>query len=323
MRRKHHENLLERHARATRDLNRFEEARAASTPDLESISELEVASPLCVSDALDRLRRFGCVMVRGDDDSRAAVSAYCDLLRRCGYYDRSLPRGGALSALQPDPQEFAFPLHALIAAKFHSLCQEFFGTPLMMSMVGTIGSVRTVSAETLKALVKPHQDAHAVALPVFLTFWTLIEPEGAGAVAPGLRLVVARDGHRRESRDHQVNEQGDVEISSTPRLSFDEYYWAPVMNPGDIVIFDPFICHASLARPDMTQPRTSVDIRIAPFEAACARNFLGPDYGLVLFDGQEMKTPRRFHGEPVQVDYGESKGSPLDQALASAQRLKT
>jgi hypothetical protein len=192
-----------------------------------------------------------------------------------------------------------------------------------MSSVGDTATLRTVSPTTSSGFVPFHQDISPVDLSHALTFWTLVDPDGAGKKSPGLRFVVPRDGRRLEKRAHNTDTTGCHEIAELG-LSMDDFYWTPTINVGDIVIFDPYAPHASFADRQMTQPRTSVDLRVAPFEARRANSFLTAGHGLVLFDQYGMVGPTRvLSTSPSTFEYGrlDSNPEPLDAALGKALHL--
>lgn len=89
-----------------------------------------------------------------------------------------------------------------------------------------------------------------------------------------------------------------------------EFFWAPEMRPGDVMFFDPLAPHSSCSTSEMTEPRTSVDIRVMPFDVDQTRNFREtPGFGAIVFDDKGMIAPSAIL-DGKTFEYDSSGASP-------------
>lgn len=268
--------------------------------------------------ASDHLNRLGVLLVRGNDAMRATVEEYKDALDRVGYWQQGIPRGGGLWQFQADTP-FRFHMHEIMQRHFYPLLKRHFGAEVMLSATGTNSSVRTVSAQ-LSGLIPFHQDIAPVGVRKSLTFWFAIEPDSIGVEAPGLRFIASTTNRRRRRIDHRKHTDRDAYEIKSEALREDEFFWTPEFRAGDIVIFDPLVPHASFGTPDMSQPRTSVDIRVMPFTVEGAALYRSqPGFGAVLFDGDHMVWPSAL-ADPDSMLF-EYKADAEEGAVAEAWRL--
>lgn len=272
-----------------RSLASAERARASTADNIVSCPDLELAldglDPAAASRHLDRL---GCLLVRGNAESRAAVLAYRAVLDEAGFTKLTPPCGGALWDFQK-PGAVRFYMHELVQRQFYDLCRIYYGADLMMSAAGVSATLRTVKAVNTGGLVPFHQDISPVSMSRTLTFWIAISPDGIGRSAPGLRFIASRRDRRRKKMAHRTSTDGNHE--TMPGLADHEFFWTPEINVGDVMIFDPYVCHASYMNTDMTEPRTSVDLRVSPFEEKQAESYLAAGHGLVVFNRAQMSAP--------------------------------
>lgn len=312
----------------------FERERSRSAPIVRDAPHLERAiASLDVADAARVLRQHGCLLLRGDAQTRDVVDTYRTFLDRLGYSRSGTPRGGGLWQVQPSPyyigalagsgitsalapsDTMEFPLHRLVQQRLFELCAAHLGAapgdPLMSAIGGGLGTIRTL--EHGKAGAAPwHQDIDPVGMHRSVTIWVLIDPDDAGVVAPGLRLVLSdadRPAHTQHSSRHEILDL---------RLSLDQYFWEPRIRVGDLLLFDPYVAHSSLVSEGMTLTRTSVDFRIEPYEPARASRMVKENFGLVLFDRDHMIAPTRLlSSDPAvqQFGYGTVDGAPPSPAL--------
>jgi hypothetical protein len=285
--------------------------------------------------ASETIHRYGCMIVRGNEKVRDAVVDYRRFLDDIGYTKLPAPSGGGLWQIQRTwyfrdklkasvnaatdsdlkDDRLIFPIHQLVRELFFGLFEQYFGAKIMMSTTGDTATIRTVSPATDVGLVKFHQDISPVDLLRCLTFWVLVSADGAGKKSPGLKFVVSNGARTAAKMPHKLDETGYHEVDDL-RLSIDQFYWTPEINVGDIVIFDPYAPHASYSDERMTENRTSVDLRVAPFDAARANSILDAGQGLVLFNQKRMIGPTRLiSAPPAKFEYG-----PLDEAEGAADR---
>ena len=240
--------------------------------------------------ASDHLKRLGVLLVRGDHAVRTAIASYVDHLDTLGYWQQGVPRGGGLWQFQTEGQ-FRFPLHEILQQRFYPMLRGYTGADVLLSSAGTIGTLRTVSAQQ-PGLIPFHQDLSPVGVRNSLTAWFAIDPDGIGTEGPGLRFIASLTGRRRHLIDHKVNAETGSHAIPAAKLRENEFFWTPEMKPGDIMFFDPYSPHASLGTSEMSKPRTSVDVRIMAFEADQNRLYRqSPGFGSILFDETSMIAP--------------------------------
>lgn len=85
-----------------------------------------------------------------------------------------------------------------------------------------------------------------------LTLWVPLDP--CGVEAPGLEFVC-----RPLNGLLHFTELNDAELRH--RFAPDEF-WAPAMEPGDVLLFRGGTLHRTHYRPDMRRPRTSLEYRL-------------------------------------------------------------
>lgn len=135
------------------------------------------------------LKKLGCLLVRGNDETRSTIEGYRKFLDRVGYTQPRPPRGGALW-FQKEPT-FQFHMHRLVQRHFYELCRDYFASDLFLSSSGTTASIGTVLATSQTGVVPFHQDVSPVDINRALTFWIAIDPDHIGRDAPGLRFIAS------------------------------------------------------------------------------------------------------------------------------------
>jgi hypothetical protein len=327
-----HTRLQVEYAQLVGQIVPLQRYRSATAEVVVSVPHLEISlDRFDPAKASETIRRYGCMIARGNEKSRDAVVAYRRFLDDIGYTKVPAPASGALwevqrtryfrdipklkasinaardSDLQGD--RLIFPIHQLVRQLFFGLFEQYFGGKIMMSTTGTTATIRTVSAATDVGLVNFHQDISPVDLLQCLTFWVLVGLDGAGKKSPGLKFVISNGDRRAAKMPHKLDDTGYHEVDDL-RLSIDQFYWTPEINVGDVVIFDPYAPHASYSDGRMTENRISLDLRVTPFDAARANSILDAGHGLVLFNEERMIGPTRLiSASPPKFEYG-----PLGEA---------
>jgi hypothetical protein len=267
-------------------------ARFRSAKNVLTCTGLEV--PLTGLDAVAvarHLNRVGCVLVRGNTASRTAVEDYRTFLEAIGFMKPPPPNGGGLWQIQGGTP-FQFPVHRLVQQFFYETCRAYFESDILLSSAGTTATIRTVGPTSKIGLVPFHQDISPVGISRALTFWVAVSPDHIGREAPGLRFIASTKTRCNMPMAHQVDSSGAHEIGA-PELGFREFCWTPEINVGDVMIFDPYVRHASYSVASMTRPRTSVDLRVTGFDLRQAVSYLDAGHGPILFDQTDMIAPAR------------------------------
>jgi hypothetical protein len=198
-----------------------EKARAKTAENVPSCTQLEMALDGFDPAAADRhLRRFGCLLVRGDAKTRGAVAAYRDFLDRVGYTKTPIPRGGTLWFKGEDGLHFH--MHRMVQTCFYELCRLYLGADVLLAAAGTSASIRTVG-RSASGLVPFHQDISPVDIDRSLTFWVAIDPDGIGRAAPGLRFIASTDGRRSRIMKRDITSHELIE----PGLRSNEFFGLP------------------------------------------------------------------------------------------------
>ena len=296
---------------------RKEQRRAKRATNVLTCEKLETSltgfDPATASHHLDRL---GCLLVRGNAATRTAVNDYREFLECIGFLKVPPPNGGGLWQIQGGTP-FQFHIHRLIQQYFYELCRNYFSSDVLLSSAGTKATIRTVGSTNQIGLVPFHQDISPVGISRALTFWVAISPDRIGRDAPGLRFIASTKARRTVPVAHQIDTSGSHEIAN-PGLRSQEFFWTPEINVGDVMIFDPYVCHASFSAASMSRPRTSVDLRIAQFDVRQAISYLDAGHGPILFDQTDMIAPARaISGEKSGFEYDpdDVKGAALRSAF--------
>jgi hypothetical protein len=278
-----------------------EQSRAEKAKNVSSCRQLEASLDGFDPVAADRhLRRVGCLLVRGNSETRSAVAQFRDFLDRVGYTKRPVPCGGTLWFEGKDG--FRFHMHHLVQKHFYELCHRYLRADILLSSVATSASIRTVAAS--KGLVHFHQDVSPVAIDRALTFWVAIDPDGIGQHAPGLRFIASTESRRsrmmlRDASTHEL---------IRPGLRSNDFFWTPKIESGDVMIFDGYVPHASYSDSAMTLPRTSVDLRVSPFDPQQAISYVEAGHGSIIFDRTEMFGPNGLKTlSPLEFGYDPSQ----------------
>ena len=262
-----------------------EQARAERAPNVSSCTRLEASLDQFDPAAANRhLRRLGCLLVRGNSETRAAVANYRDFLDQVGYTKMGVPRGGTLWF--KGEGGFQFHMHRLVQKQFYEMCRLYLGSDVLLSSAGTTASIRTV-APSKGGLVPFHQDISPVDIQRALTFWVAIDPDGIGQDAPGLRFIASTKTRRTKIMLRDVSSHELI----GPGLRSNEFFWTPRIDAGDVMIFDPYVPHASYSDSAMTLPRTSVDLRVSRFDPRQAISYSKAGHGAIIFDRTEMVVP--------------------------------
>jgi len=275
-----------------------EQARADAAPNVLSAPQLEMSvDGLDGAAAARHLQRLGCLLVRGNEQTRTAVAEFRDFLDRVGYTAMGVPRGGALWF--KGENGFHFHMHRLVQKHFYELCRHYLDSPVLLSSFETSASIRSV-AHTGTGLVPFHQDISPVAIDRALTFWIAIDPDDIGEKAPGLRFIAST----RSRRSRMMSRNATTHELTRPGLRADEFFWTPKINAGDVMIFDGYAPHASYSHDAMALPRTSVDLRISRYDAQQAISYLKAGHGSLIFDREEMIAPvGRTANAPPEFSY--------------------
>ena len=120
------------------------------------------------------------------------------------------------------------------------------------AIVAPIGSMllRYVEPAQGQGPVGWHQDGARLEMLRMLTCWVPLDP--CGEFAPGLGVEKAK----REKIYDEQNLRGVIDAG--PGV------WAPAMESGDVLLFDPFTIHATHFDESMTGTRYSMEIRMCP-----------------------------------------------------------
>ncbi|MCA8920205.1 MAG: phytanoyl-CoA dioxygenase family protein [Planctomycetes bacterium] len=122
-----------------------------------------------------------------------------------------------------------------------------------------------------------HQDfAYTRHYPKFLVCWTPLSP--CGEHAPGLELV--RGEHRQELA-HGAGATWEFGFDPETAESYAARGIAPVLEPGDVVLFTSLTPHRTYLTRDMTKTRLTIDFRAAAAadltaELRASRRFVDP-----------------------------------------------
>ena len=108
-----------------------------------------------------------------------------------------------------------------------------------------------------------------------INFWTPLTP--AGLDSPGIQVLPLGVERTRKYLDYSETGHDDVvqvlasqhhfrcermELAALDAVGLLEQFWAPEMDPGDVLAFTNFTMHASYVEAGMTLPRTSIEARV-------------------------------------------------------------
>lgn len=242
---------------------------------------------------------FGCMILRGDDTCRA----FAESLRQSALAVNVLsetgapPRSGALWALESDISDMQhLPYKFFQNPKIYAFLRAYFQHDYLMTTNSSASTVRSVFPEFDMAksnAVKFHQDRAPLELIPFLAFWMHIDPQECGDTAPGLAVVPGyRDGWQQHGKDegfdYFVMENSD-EVMQRAEV--------PVLQLGDMVIFDPHCPHSTHITEEMTNTRTSVDFRVWKYMTRGGHSLKISNLHPIVLNDRHMIAPRSMVGE--------------------------
>lgn len=138
--------------------------------------------------------------------------------------------------------------------------------------------IRRQTPQAARAFLPFHQDwAYTPHYRRFFTCWTTLTP--CGRDAPGLEVFCSPVREDMEHREEGLWERG-VSDERLRALGGRETC-APVLEPGDVVVFGEHTLHRTAAGPAMTRTRYSIDFRAVPEseirpEVRLRRKFVDP-----------------------------------------------
>jgi ectoine hydroxylase-related dioxygenase (phytanoyl-CoA dioxygenase family) len=163
-------------------------------------------------------------------------------------------------------------LQNLVMAKFFTAVRTFLnGTDLLFFTDACI--MRKVEASGVGAITF-HQDSGFTNENIRgVNIWLPLD--ACGVTAPTLSLIAISGSkfYYKDEKYGRFSYDGDYYLNETPVLEdFGECIVSPVLYPGDICMFDLRTIHRTNAQSDMTDSRTSLEMRVCPL------NGLPPDF---------------------------------------------
>tara|TARA_B100000676_G_scaffold161904_1_gene159291 strand:+ start:3546 stop:4400 length:855 start_codon:yes stop_codon:yes gene_type:complete len=161
--------------------------------------------------------------------------------------------------------------------RFGVLLMNFFQRPYFPSPAGHARRVSFDEEDEYKnfaGAIRLHVDAtHHTPHQFGLNFWTPLGP--CGETAPGLQLLAV--GYKevldflkvdfgkspRSKDDVYINQERISALEYNTFENFDEdLLYRPRMNAGDVLLFHNWSIHGTYKTPEMTQKRTSLELRV-------------------------------------------------------------
>jgi hypothetical protein len=113
-----------------------------------------------------------------------------------------------------------------------------------------------------------------------INFWTPLS--SAGTDRPGIQVLPLGVEQTKEYLDYSEAGHPDItqdrnqqhfrtermEPSALQAAGLADKFWAPAMQPGDVLAFTNFTMHASYVKPEMSVPRTSIEARVLLLDRA-------------------------------------------------------
>lgn len=244
-------------------------------------------------------KEYGCMILRGDDTCRE----FAESLRQSALAVNVLsetgeaPRSGALWALETDISDMQHvPYKFFQNAKIYAFLREYFQHDYLMTTNSSASTVRSVFPEFDMArsnAVKFHQDRAPLELIPFLAFWMHIDPQECGETAPGLAVVPGyQDGWQQHGKDDGFDYfvmENSEEVMQRAEV--------PVLQLGDIVIFDPHCPHSTHITETMANTRTSVDFRAWKYMTRGGHSLKISNLHPIVLNDRHMIAPRSMVGE--------------------------
>lgn len=128
----------------------------------------------------------------------------------------------------------------------------------------TVSSVRAIVPGPSDQRLPFHQD-ETILQSRLLNIWIPLTP--CGIHAPSLEVVIT--GERKlldvvGSKDDEIPVERARLDDDLVRATFGaSAFWHPVMNPGDALVFTGTTAHRSFVRPEMSETRVSIELRLA------------------------------------------------------------
>lgn len=158
--------------------------------------------------------------------------------------------------------------------------EEVFGEPVFVFLSTTIRYYPSQAGSehpSFSYLTPLHQDGFYIGPNKdFRTVWVPLMPtsDGTGGV------TLADGSHHRGPREHELNEsfrRFGHPVRGIPPENVDEPLLFTAMEPGDLIVFNAYMCHKSL--PNLSDPpamRMSMDTRVQPANSELGFNALTP-----------------------------------------------
>ena len=141
--------------------------------------------------------------------------------------------------------------------------------------------------------MKFHQDRAPLELIPFIAFWMHIDPQECGDTASGPALVPGyTDGWQKHGKDDGFDYfvmENSEEVMQRAEV--------PVLQLGDIVIFDPHCPHSTFITEKMNQSRTSVDFRVWKYMTRGGHSLKISNLHPIVLNDRHMIAPRSMVGE--------------------------
>jgi hypothetical protein len=228
------------------------------------VFEARTASPEAIAATI---RTRGCVQIKRAIDTAVLRDLYRTI--QTPRFERAL--GIDMIALENLDDRLKFPLiRALHRSPITRIVRALFGSPSLL-ITCLHGYFRRVSFQQISSALPFHQDA--IGFPPDLpevTASILVGPDRTGGDVPGLQFIPGARDHLLPREKEIPDAAGNYEFLEIKRSLSAELLtqgsWEPALELGDAMVFDKFCVHRSHVGADMRQIRTSIDIRIVPFE---------------------------------------------------------
>ncbi len=237
--------------------------------------------------ALEMLRVYGAVLLRGALNRRAVTQFGLDALSAFAELDANSDSLSPEDKAVLERMEMPVPV---ADRSFRTRVENYavLGAPALVDLMERVSGpfvwhyppqIRRQTPGKTKGFLPFHQDApYNKHYAGFLVCWTPLTP--CGYDAPGLELALGRVDTLMEHRASGAWEaELAPEVQETLLKTFPIYH--PVMEPGDVILFDHLCFHRTYVPPNVSKVRVSIDFRAPAIDQILAparqsRKFIDP-----------------------------------------------